>query len=113
MNYTTFIGKEVKWSEITNEVDEKGKIIINEGTAVINELKFVDGQPVFVLEGGKEITPGNISSIINKSSATENPLVTASSFIGKTVQYDDNGEMLQAIIESVTTNNTVIEYILN
>jgi len=113
MNYTSFIGKEVKWLELTE--DKEGNSTVNEGTGVINELKFVDGQPVFILEGGKEITPGNISSILNKSSSTisENPLVTASNLIGKTIQYDNNGEMLQAIIESVSTNNTVIEYILN
>ena len=113
MNYTSFIGKEVKWLELTE--DKEGNSTVNEGTDVINELKFVDGQPVFILEGGKEITPGNISSILNKSSSTisENPLVTASNLIGKTIQYDNNGEMLQAIIESVSTNNTVIEYILN
>ena len=113
MNYTSFIGKEVKWLELTE--DKEGNSTVNEGTGVINELKFVDGQPVFILEDGKEITPGNISSILNKSSSTisENPLVTASNLIGKTIQYDNNGEMLQAIIESVSTNNTVIEYILN
>ena len=113
MNYTSFIGKEVKWLEMTK--DKEGNSTVNEGTDVINELKFVDGQPVFILEDGKEITPGNISSILNKSSSTisENPLVTASNLIGKTIQYDNNGEMLQAIIESVSTNNTVIEYILN
>ncbi|MDM5332729.1 flagellar hook assembly protein FlgD [Ureibacillus composti] len=113
MNYTSFIGKEVKWLEMTE--DKEGNSTVNEGTGVINELKFVDGQPVFILEDGKEITPGNISSILNKSSSTisENPLVTASNLIGKTIQYDNNGEMLQAIIESVSTNNTVIEYILN
>lgn len=114
MNYTSFIGKEVKWLEITDKIDDAGNTIVNEGTGVINEMKFVDGQPVFVLGDGKEITPGNISSIINKTnSVSENPLVTASNLIGKTVQYDNNGEMLQAIIESVSTNNTVIEYILN
>jgi len=113
MNYTSFIGKEVKWLEMTK--DKEGNSTVNEETDVINELKFVDGQPVFILEDGKEITPGNISSILNKSSSTisENPLVTASNLIGKTIQYDNNGEMLQAIIESVSTNNTVIEYILN
>ena len=41
-----------------------GKPIYNEGTGVIKELKFVDGEAVFVLADGKEIKPGNISSIL-------------------------------------------------
>ncbi|MEK9197776.1 flagellar hook assembly protein FlgD [Lysinibacillus halotolerans] len=117
MSYTTFVGKEVKWHEITDEKDEEGNYIINEGTGIINEMKFVDGQAVFILDDGKEITAGNISSILNtdatSSTEEENPLVKASQLIGQTIQYSSNGKMIQATIESVTTNNTLIEYILN
>ena len=117
MSYTSFVGKEVKWSEVTNEFDEKGEYIVKTGTGVINELKFVDGEPVFVLADGKEITAGNISSFLNSSSTTkvsdENPLVAASKLIGQKVQYESNGEQIEAIINSVLTNNSLIEYILN
>jgi len=117
MSYTSFIGKEVKWHEVTEEVDDKGSPIVNQGTGVINELKFVDGEPVFVLADGKEITAGNISSIINteksSSAATENPLVAASQLIGQMVRYQLDGQELTAKIESVSTNNSLIEYILN
>ena len=117
MSYTSFIGKEVKWHEVTEEVDDKGSPIVNQGTGVINELKFVDGEPVFVLADGKEITAGNISSIINteksSSAATENPLVAASQLIGQMVHYQLDGQELTAKIESVSTNNSLIEYILN
>ncbi len=115
MSYTTFIGKEVKWHEITEEMDEKGNPIILEGTGIINELKFVDGSPVFILKDGKEITPGHISAILSGSSTSEpveNPLVTASKLIGQTVQYESEGETIQDVIEAVSTNNTLIEYIL-
>ena len=117
MGYTSFIGKEVKWHEVTSEFDDKGNYIVNEGTGVINELKFKDGEPVFILADGKEITAGNISSILNNSSkantATENPLVAASQLIGQMVQYQLNGEQLTAKVESVSTNGSLIEYILN
>jgi len=117
MSYTSFIGKEVKWHEVTEEVDDKGSPIVNQGTGVINELKFVDGEPVFVLADGKEITAGNISSIINteksSSASTENPLVAASQLIGQMVHYQLDGQELTAKIESVSTNNSLIEYILN
>lgn len=119
MSYTTFIGKEVKWSELTQGVDDNGQVVMANGTGVINEMKFVDGEPVFVLEDGKEIKPGNISSILNSASSVagsakaENPFAAASQLIGQTVQYDADGEMLEAIVEAVSTNNSAIEYILN
>lgn len=116
MNYTTFIGKEVEWHEITDKVDENGNFIVNNGKGVIKQMKFVDGEPLFVLDDGKEITPGNVSSISNQSAATEqlveNPLVAASKLIGQSVRYESNGEWFESIIQSVKTNNRTIEYIL-
>lgn len=116
MNYTTFIGKEVEWHEITDKVDEKGNFIVNNGKGVIEQMKFVDGEPVFILKDGKEISPGNISSVFNTTSnkveMTENPLVEASKLIGQKVRYESNGELIESIIESVKTNSTVMEYIL-
>ena len=119
MSYTSFIGKEVKWHELTEELDEKGNPVVNEGTGTVSELKFVDDSVVFVLADGKEISPGNISSIINSASSTsgtttENPFVEASNLIGQTIQYSNSdGEMIQAIIEAITTKNGVIQYVLN
>ncbi|MEJ9280199.1 flagellar hook assembly protein FlgD [Ureibacillus thermosphaericus] len=117
MAYTSFIGQEVKWHEITDKLDEKGKPMINEGQGVIVEIKFKNGMPLFILDDGKEITVGNISSILKKNSekpVVENPLVEASKLIGKTVKYqNENGELVQGIIEAVTTNNQTIEYILD
>lgn len=115
MSYTTFIGKEVKWHELTTDA-KTGNSVVNEGTGVINELKFKDGEPIFVLADGKEINAGNISSILNSnanSEATENPLVTASQLIGQMVRYQFDGQEVTAKIESVSTNSSVIEYILN
>lgn len=118
MTYTTFIGKEVKWHEITDKLDEKGFPIINEGQGVITEIKFKGDLPIFVLEDGKEITAGNISSVIYKKPSdygiSENPLVEASKLIGKKVKYqDENGNFAEAVIEAVSTNNQIIEYILD
>ena len=89
------------------------------GTGVIHELKFVDGDPVFVLADGKEITPGNISSVLGSSATTgtstteSNPFADASQLIGQTIQYNSGDQLIQAIIEAITTKNGVIEYILN
>ena len=83
MNYTSFVGKEVKWHELTDKLDDKGKPVINEGTGTIKSVKFVEGNAVFELADGKELTPGNISAILGGSSESESPLVQASKLIGK------------------------------
>lgn len=121
MNYSTFIGKEIKWHELTEQKDEKGDFIVNEGTGIIESLKFVDGDVVFKLTDGKEITPGNISAILNGSTAnsngnnsvTESPLVQASKLIGKNVTYKDGEQELQGRIVSVTNKDGIIQYILD
>lgn len=115
MSYTSFIGKEVKWHEVTDKKDDKGDPIIEEGTGVITEVKFKDGSPIFVLDNTKEIAPGNISSILaNGSSASaENPFAQASKLIGQKIQYTDGDQTLQATIEAITNKNGIIEYILN
>lgn len=121
MNYSTFIGKEIKWHEITEQKDEKGDFVVNEGTGIIESLKFVDNSVVFKLTDGKEITPGNISAILNGStsnsngnnSVTESPLVQASKLIGKNVTYKDGEQELQGRIVSVANKDGVIQYILD
>ncbi|WP_107942289.1 flagellar hook assembly protein FlgD [Metasolibacillus sp. FSL H7-0170] len=115
MSYTTFIGKEVKWHELTEELDEKGMPIANEGVGTIVELKFVDGQPQFVLEDGKTISAGNISSIVGKDSTSGagNPFAEASKLIGQIVRYEVDGQNLEAIIEAITMKNGSILYLLS
>lgn len=114
MSYTSFIGKEVKWHELTDQLDEDKKPIFNEGTGVIKELKFVDGDVVFILADGKEISPGNISSILGSGATTpSNPMAEASELIGKNVQYKNGEQMIDAIIDAITVKNGVVEYILN
>ena len=120
MNYSSFIGKEVKWHEVTDEKDEKGNYIINEGSGVIESLKFVDGTVEFLLADGKKITPGNISGILgssetnsNGNSVSESPLVQASKLIGKNVKYMDDEQELQGRIVSVTSKDSVIYYVLD
>ncbi|MEK4424431.1 flagellar hook assembly protein FlgD [Solibacillus sp. FSL K6-1523] len=116
MSYTSFIGKEVKWHELTDKLDENKKPIFNEGTGVIKELKFVDGDVVFILADGKEISPGNISSILgsgNEVTAPSNPMVEASNLIGENIQYKKDDQFIDAIIEAITVKNGIVEYILN
>lgn len=118
MGYSSFIGKEVKWHEITDEKDEKGDFVVNEGTGIIESLKFVDGTVEFILADGKKITPGNISGILgspgtNSNDNSETPLVQASKLIGKNVTYMDGEQELQGRIVSVTSKDGVIYYVLD
>ena len=86
IEYSNFVGKEVKWHELTEKLDADGKPITNEGTGAITGVKFLEGNIEFTLAGGKVITPGNISEVLS-SSTSSNSLVEASMMIGKTVSY--------------------------
>ncbi|MGE7672531.1 flagellar hook assembly protein FlgD [Lysinibacillus sp. NPDC094403] len=120
MSYSSFIGKEVKWHEITDKKDEKGDFVVKEGTGIIESLKFVDGNVEFLLTDGKKIQPGNISEILGRSgtnsngnTVSESPLVQASKLIGKNVTYMAGEQELQGRIVSVTNKDGVNHYVLD
>lgn len=117
MSYTGFIGKEVKWHEITEEVDKEGEPVITEGTGVIAELKFVDGDPIFKLADGKEISPGNISSVLGGGTSTStttpvDPFAAAGQYIGQTVKYYSGETLIEQVVEAISKNNGIIQYVL-
>ena len=120
MSYTSFVGKEVKWHELSEkEVDSNGKPLVLEGTGTVTEIKFKDGEAIFILDSGKEITTGNVSSILSSNDSSsagatqENPFVQASQLIGQTIQYNTGDGLITAVIDSITTNNGVIQYVLD
>lgn len=116
MSYANFIGKEVKWHEITEQLDDKGNPITAEGVGVIKELKFIKGEPVFQLMDGKEITPGNISAILggntSSSPVTVDPFVQAGELIGQKVSYYSGETLIEQIVEAISKNNGMIQYVL-
>lgn len=101
IEYNNFIGKEVKWHEVTEELDANNKPVINEGTSKIVSVKYKDGGVEFTLEDGKKLTPGNISEIL-AGAGNSNSLVEASMMIGKTVTYNDGTTDITAQVESVS-----------
>ncbi|GEN82024.1 hypothetical protein SLU01_03360 [Sporosarcina luteola] len=112
IQYNQFVGKNVKWHEISDKKDEAGKPIVNEGTGIIQSAKFVDGSVVFTMADGKELTPGNISEVLNGSSNT-NSLVEASLLIGKTVGFMDGEEERSGTVVSVSNKEGKLQYILD
>lgn len=112
IQYNQFVGKNVKWHEITDKKDEAGKPIVNEGTGIIQSIKFVNGSVVFTMEDGKELTPGNISEVISGPGNT-NSLVEASLLIGKTVGYMDGEEEKSGTVVSVSNKDGKLQYILD
>ena len=110
MSYTNFVGKDVKWHEATNELDTTGDPIYNEGKGRVKEIKFAKGTPVFVLEDGKELSAGNISSVLANDSSTStssetNPLVAASQLIGSAVKYSGENGDAESSIESIVNSS--------
>lgn len=111
IQYNQFVGKSVKWHEVTDKKDEDGKPIINEGTGIIQSTKYVNGSVVFTMEDGKELTPGNISEVL--AGSNNNSLVEASQLIGKTVGYMDGEVEKTGTVDSVSNKNGKLEYILS
>lgn len=111
IQYNTFVGKQVKWHELTEELDADNKPVVNEGLGSIKSVKFVDGSVEFTLTDGKVINPGNISEVLS-SGATTNNLVEASMLIGKTIGYTDGDTEKSGEVVSVSNKDGKIQYIL-
>lgn len=112
IEYSSFVGKEVKWHELTEKLDEAGKPITNEGTGQISAIKFVNGKVEFTLADGKVISPGNISEVLS-SGISANSLVEASMMIGKTVSYTNGEAEGTGQVVSVTKKDGSIVYNLS
>lgn len=132
IEYSNFVGKNVKWHEVTEEKDDKGMPITIEGTGSIIGIKYVGGNVEFTLADGKVINPGNISEVLSGGTGSNpNSLVEASMLIGKTVSYIPVSEEtegtkpaeeetetptpteLTATVESVSKKDGVIVYNLS
>jgi flagellar basal-body rod modification protein FlgD len=111
IQYNTFVGKQVKWHELTEELDADNKPVVNEGLGTIKSVKFIDGSVEFTLSDGKVINPGNISEVLS-SGATTNNLVEASMLIGKTIGYKDGETEKSGQVVSVSNKDGKIQYIL-
>lgn len=112
IEFSNFVGKEVKWHELTDKLDADGKPITNEGAGSITGIKFVEGNVEFTLADGKVIKPGNISEVLSGSSNSGN-LVEASMIIGKTVSYTDGNATSSGLVESVSKKDGKIIYNLS
>ncbi len=109
IEFSNFVGKEVKWHELTENKDSNGKPITNEGVGLITAIKFVSGSVEFTLSDGKVIKPSNISEVLSGDTSS-NSLVEASAMIGKTVGYKDAGNDMTAIVESVSKKDGAIVF---
>lgn len=118
IQYNSFVGKEVKWHVVELDgngdpvIGEDGKPVVNEGTSMINGVKYVDGSVIFKMSDGQEFSPGNISEVLSSPSG-QNQLVEASLLIGKQVTYTVEEEEKTAIVVSVSNKNGKIEYLLD
>jgi len=119
IQYNSFAGKEVRWHELrvddkgTPVVGEDGKPLVNEGTNRIVSVKYDNGSAKFIMDNGKELTPGNISEVMSDGSGGTNSLVEASMLIGKFVGYKDGEEEKEGKVVSVSNKDGKLQYILD
>ncbi|WP_233201329.1 flagellar hook capping FlgD N-terminal domain-containing protein [Sporosarcina sp. P13] len=117
IQYNSFIGKDIRWHELSDKKDEEGKPVINEGSGTIQSIKYIDGSVIFTLADGKVLSPGNISEVLadgtsGSISSQSNSLVQASMLIGKTIGYIDSEEEFTGKVVSVTNKEGKLLYIL-
>jgi len=107
LNYSTFVGKEIKWHSVEGSGDSE-EAIIKEGTGVIQSVQYKGDNVYFLLEDGTKLEPGNISEV---HSIPSNSLVTGSELIGKQVTWqDEDGNELSGLIRSVLMSNNKLLY---
>lgn len=112
IQYNSFVGENIRWHEITEEIGEDGKPVLNEGTGIIQSVRFVDGSVIFNMQDGKELSPGNVSEVIS-GAGSSNSLVEASMLIGKKVSFMDGEDEKSAVVESVSNKEGKLLYILD
>ncbi|HEY9570673.1 MAG TPA: flagellar hook assembly protein FlgD [Metalysinibacillus sp.] len=114
MEYTNFIGKDVKWHELSEEKDKEGNFIVKEGNGIIQSVQFKDGEAMFTLADGKTIGSGNISGVLGNGAVSNNesPLVQASALIGKKVTYKEDETEVEARVISVSNKDGKMTYVL-
>ncbi|GIN70470.1 hypothetical protein J14TS2_09450 [Bacillus sp. J14TS2] len=95
IEYSHFVGKEVSWHNVTDE-DEAA---VTEGKGIVASVQFVGETVKFILEDGTELFPANISQVNQPSE--ESPLVQASSLIGKTITWEEEGIEFEDIVQSI------------
>ncbi|PID16501.1 flagellar hook assembly protein FlgD [Sporosarcina sp. P34] len=119
IQYNSFVGKEIRWHEVSDKTGQDDKPIINEGTGVIQSIKYMNGSVIFTMADGKELSPGNISEVMGYGSSSgtgavgqPNSLVQASMLIGKTVGYMEGEEERTGKVVSVTNKEGSLHYVL-
>lgn len=118
IQYTSFVGNSIRWHELELDkngnavLDSAGKPVINEGVNRIESVKYDNGNVVFIMDNGKELTPGNISEVLS-GGAGSNSLVEASMLIGKEVTYMDGDVEAISKVVSVSKKDGKLLYILD
>ncbi|REJ15288.1 MAG: flagellar hook assembly protein FlgD [Caldibacillus debilis] len=111
IGYSSFVGKEVDWHIVEYPEDSGGQPVVKKGTGRIVSVMFKSGEPVFYLEDGTELKPGNISGV---KDAFGSSIVEASALIGKKITWtDEQGAERQAVVQSVSVKDGIIYFHMN
>lgn len=116
-NYVNWIGKEVDWEIITQNVDDDGNELdptIETGTGIIESVQVVDNGIVEIhLEDGRVIFQDEIKTVQNRyNNEYENQLTMASQMVGKMISWinEDDEQIDLSTISSVNMKNGRVMY---
>lgn len=99
--YNQFVGKEITWHKL--EESSEGRTEIKEGKGIVSSVRFQDNEVQFIMENGTILAPGNVSQVNHSDhSFGGNSLVNASSLIGRTVHWNNEGAELHSTVTSVS-----------
>jgi len=121
--YSDFAGKTVKWDKLVQSGDG---VKTETGIGTVEKVQYKNGSVIFVLDDGTTIEPTNISEVLSnpvnkdESSSTvekalsyDNDLMQASSLIGKSVTWSQDGQEMTAVVSAVSIKNGKVEYEIN
>jgi len=123
--YSDFAGKTVKWDKLVESEDGETTETFS-GIGNVEKVQYTNGSVIFILDDGTTIEPANISEVLSdyvnkvESASTEekilgydSDLLQASSLIGKSVTWRQNGQEMTDVVSAVSIKNGKVEFEIN
>ncbi|MBO8176533.1 MAG: flagellar hook assembly protein FlgD [Bacillus sp. (in: Bacteria)] len=100
-----FVGKEISWHKVVDE----DQLIVEEGTGVIQSIRYKGDYAEFILEDGTVLKPENISEVHQPIEQESNLLLQGSLMIGRNVTWMNDQEERTGVIQAVSVKSGILQ----
>jgi flagellar basal-body rod modification protein FlgD len=100
-----FVGKEISWHKVVDE----DQLIVEEGTGVIQSIRYKGDYAEFILEDGTVLKPENISEVHQPLEQESNLLLQGSLMIGRNVTWVNDQEERTGVIQAVSVKSGILQ----